>query len=127
MADAVKFSDIMAHLVSRLNTDLPIHGQTGVRVSVQSDDSNLQVILRRDGGSRRSKTITTTVVGVNIYAPTYAQAESLSLIVEAIFDDLADGEPIVGTAQQASIQDVSDFKAQRRFMRFAVDHRGTNL
>lgn len=127
MADAVKFSDIMAHLVSRLNTDLPIHGHDDVRVSVQSDDSPLQVILRRDGGSRRSKTITTTVVGVNIYAPTYAEAESLSLIVEAIFDDLADGDPIVGTAQQASIQDVSDFKAQRRFMRFAVDHRGTNL
>lgn len=127
MADAVKFSDIMAHLVSRLNTELPIHGVSTARVSVQADDSPLQVILRRDGGSRRSKTITTTIVGVNIYAPTYAQAESISLLVEAIFDDLADGDPIVGTAQQASIQDVSDFKAQRRFMRFAVDHRGTNL
>lgn len=127
MADAVKFSDIMAHLIARLNTELTSHGVTTARVSVQADDSPLQVILRRDGGSRRSKTISTTVVGVNIYAPTYAQAESVSLLVEAIFDDLADGDPIVGTAQQASIQDVTDFKAQRRFMRFAVDHRGTNL
>jgi hypothetical protein len=48
-------------------------------------------------------------------------------MVEAIFDDLADGEPITLTSVQASIQDVSDLKSQRRFMRWAVDHRGENL
>jgi len=47
--------------------------------------------------------------------------------VMAVFDDLPDGNPIVDVIPESSIQDVTDLKAERRFMRFAVDHRGTNL
>jgi hypothetical protein len=96
-------------------------------VSVLADESPSQVILRRDGGTRKSKTVMTSVVGINIYAANYSDAETLANLVEAIFDDLADGEPITLTSVQASIQDVSDLKSQRRFMRWAVDHRGENL
>jgi len=127
VADAVIFSDLMAHLVSRLKTGLTDNGYTNVRVGVLADDSATQVILRRDGGTLRSKTIMTDAIGVNVYAPSYGEAEHLSLLVQALFDDLPDGDPIVDTAPESSIQDVSDLKAQRRFMRFAVDHRGTNL
>lgn len=127
MADAVIFSDIMAHLVSRISSALAEQGFTSTRVSVLADESPSQVILRRDGGTRKSKTVMTSVVGVNIYAANYSDAESLANMVEAIFDDLADGEPITMTSVQASIQDVSDLKSQRRFMRWAVDHRGTDL
>jgi hypothetical protein len=127
MADAVIFSDIMAHLVGRLSTALNEHGFAGTRVSVLADDSPSQVILRRDGGNRKDKTIMTSIIGVNVYAASYAEAESLSNLVEALFDDLPDGDPIVSTSVQAFSQDVSDLKAQRRFMRFAVDHRGSNL
>ena len=127
MADAVIFSDIMAHLVGRISTALTAQGFASTRVSVLADDSPSQVILRRDGGNRKGKTIMTSIIGVNIYAATYAEAESLSNMVEAIFDDLPDGNPITLTSVQAFTQDVSDLKAQRRFMRFAVDHRGVNL
>lgn len=127
MADAVIFSDIMAHLVSRISGALTAQGFTSTRVSVLADESPSQVILRRDGGTRKSKTIMTSVVGVTVYAATYADAENLANMVEAIFDDLPDGNPIVSTSVQASIQDVTDLKAQRRFMRWAVDHRGTDL
>jgi hypothetical protein len=127
MADAVIFSDIMAHLVSRISAALTAQGFTSTRVSVLADESPSQVILRRDGGTRKSKTVMTSVVGVNIYAANYSDAENLANMVEAIFDDLADGEPITMTSVQASIQDVSDLKSQRRFMRWAVDHRGTDL
>jgi hypothetical protein len=94
---------------------------------VLADESPSQVILRRDGGTRKSKTVMTSVIAVNTYAANYADAETLANMVEAIFDDLPDGNPIVATSVQASIQDVSDLKAQRRFMRWAVDHRGTDL
>lgn len=127
MADGVIFSDIMAHLVGRLSTALTAQGFASTRVSVLADDSPLQVILRRDGGSRKDKTIMTSTIAVNVYAPTYSEAENLTNMVEAIFDDLPDGNPIVLTSVEAFSQDVSDLKAQRRFMRFAVDHRGTNL
>jgi hypothetical protein len=127
MADGVIFSDIMAHLVTRLKEALTDQGHPDVRVGVKADESGKQVILRRDGGLRVSKTVTNSVIGVNIIAPDYATAEGLALLVEAIFDDLPDGKPIVGTSVQASVQDVSDQKTQRRFLRFAVDHRGTNL
>jgi hypothetical protein len=127
MADAVIFSDLMSHLVGRLSTYLTDHGHTNTRVSVLADDSPSQVILRRDGGSRKSKTVMTSVISINIYTTTYSEAETLANLVEAIFDDLADGNPIVMTSVQAFTQDVSDLKAQRRFLRFAVDHRGTNL
>jgi len=127
MADAVIFSDIMAHLVTRLNAALTAQGFTNTRVSVLADESDSQVILRRDGGIRKSKTVMTSVIAVNTYAANYADAETLANMVEAIFDDLPDGNPIVATSVQASIQDVSDLKAQRRFMRWAVDHRGTDL
>jgi hypothetical protein len=127
MADAVIFSDIMSHLVARLNTGLNAQGFTSTRVGVLADDSTSQVILRRDGGTRRSKTIMTDSIGVNVYESSYANAESLSLTVMAVFDDLPDGQPIVDVVPESSIQDVTDLKAQRRFMRFAVDHRGTNL
>lgn len=127
MADAVIFSDLTAHLVGRLSTYLTAHGFTNTRVSVLADDSPSQVILRRDGGSRKSKTVMSSVISVNIYTTTYSEAETLANLVEAIFDDLADGNPIVMTSVQAFTQDVSDLKAQRRFLRFAVDHRGTNL
>lgn len=127
MADAVIFSDIMAHLVGRIQTALTAEGFTSTRVGVLADDSASQVILRRDGGTRRSKTIMTDSIGVNVYETSYANAEALSLMVMAIFDDLPDGAPIVDTTPESSIQDVTDLKAQRRFMRFAVDHRGTNL
>lgn len=127
MADAVIFSDLTAHLVGRLSTYLNAHGFTNTRVSVLADDSPSQVILRRDGGSRKSKTVMSSVISVNIYTTTYSEAETLANLVEAIFDDLADGNPIVMTSVQAFTQDVSDLKAQRRFLRFAVDHRGTNL
>lgn len=127
MADAVIFSDIMAHLVTRLSAALTAQGFTSTRVSVLADESPSQVILRRDGGTRKSKTVMTSVIAVNTYSANYADAETLANMVEAIFDDLPDGNPIVATSVQASIQDVSDLKAQRRFMRWAVDHRGTDL
>ena len=127
MADGVIFSDIMAHLVSRLGTELTAQGYTSTRVGIKADDSNSQVIIRRDGGSRDSKTVMTSVIGVNIYETSYANAEALALVVEAIFDDLPDGNPIVATSVQSSIQDVTDLKAERRFMRFGVTHRGSNL
>ena len=83
--------------------------------------------MRRDGGTRRSKTIMTDSIGVNVYEASYANAESLSRMVMAIFDDLPNGAPVVDTNPESSIQDVTDLSGQRRFMRFAVDHRGTNL
>lgn len=127
MADAVIFSDIMAHLVTRLSAALTAQGFTDTRVSVLADESPSQVILRRDGGTRKSKTVMTSVIAVNTYSANYADAETLANMVEAIFDDLPDGNPIVATSVQASVQDVSDLKAQRRFMRWAVDHRGTDF
>lgn len=127
IGDGVIFSDIMAHLVSRLNTELTRLGYGYVRVGVKANEDDSQVIIRRDGGSRDSTTLTSSVIGVNIYETTYAQAEDLALVVEAIFDDMPDGQPIVATSVQSSIQDVTDLKAERRFMRFAVTHRGTNL
>lgn len=127
MADGVIFSDIMAHLVSRLKTRLTAEGYTTTRVGIKADDSASQVILRRDGGSRTSKTLTSSVIGVNIYEETYAATEDLALMVEAIFDDLPDGNPIVATSVQSSIQDVTDLQGERRFLRFAVTHRGSNL
>jgi hypothetical protein len=127
MADAVIFSDLMSHLVKRIKDDLVAEGFTTTRVAIKADDSASQVILRRDGGTRRSKTIMTDSIGVNVYAANYGAAETLALMVQAIFDDLADGKPIVDTNPESSIQDVSDLKGERRFLRFAVDHRGTNL
>lgn len=127
MADGVIFSDIMAHLVSRLSTGLTAEGFTSTRVGVLADDSNSQVIIRRDGGTRRSKTIMTDSIGVNVYETSYANAESLARTVLALFDDMPDGNPVVDVNVESSVQDVTDLKAQRRFMRLAVDHRGTNL
>lgn len=127
MADGVIFSDIMAHLVSRLSTGLTAEGFTSTRVGVLADDSNSQVIIRRDGGTRRSKTIMTDSIGVNVYETSYANAESLARTVLALFDDMPDGNPIVDVNVESSVQDVTDLKAQRRFMRLAVDHRGTDL
>ena len=127
MADAVIFSDIMAHLVSRVSSLLTAEGFTTTRVGVLADDTSSQVILRRDGGTRRSKTIMTDSIGVNVYETSYANAETLARTVMAVFDDLPDGNPIVDVVPESSLQDVTDLKAQRRFMRFAVDHRGTNL
>ncbi len=127
MVNAVIFSDIMDHLIGRIGTALTSTAYASANVSVQADTSPLQVILRRDGGTRVSKTITSSVIGVNIFAPTYGDAEGLALLIEAIFDDLADGNPITYVNVQSSVQDVTDLKSQRRFMRFAVDHRGTNL
>jgi len=127
MADAVIFSDIMAHLISRLTTMLSATAYATAKVSVQADDSPLQVIIRQDGGGRPSKTIKTTVIGVNIFAPDFGTAEGLSLLVEALFDDLKDGNPITDVVAQSAVQDVTDMKSQRRFMRFAVNHRGSNL
>jgi hypothetical protein len=127
MANAVIFSDIMAHLVTRIKDGLEDEGFMNTRVGILADDSASQVILRRDGGTRRSKTIMTDSIGVNVYETSYANAETLARTVMALFDDLPDGEPIVDVVPESSIQDVTDLKAQRRFMRFAVDHRGTNL
>lgn len=127
MADAVIFSDIMSHLVFRITAGLTAEGFTTTRVGVLADDTGSQVILRRDGGTRRSKTIMTDSIGVNVYETSYANAETLARTVMALFDDLPNGSPIVDVVPESSIQDVTDLKAQRRFMRFAVDHRGTNL
>jgi hypothetical protein len=127
MADGVIFSDIMAHLVSRLSAELTAKGFTTTRVGIKANDSASQVIIRRDGGSRDSKTVMSSVIGVNIYETSYSSAENLALTVEGIFDDLPDGNPIVATSVQSSIQDVTDLKGERRFMRFAVTHRGSNL
>jgi hypothetical protein len=127
MANAVIFSDIMAHLVTRVQAAVTAEGFTSTRVGVLAEDQASQVILRRDGGTRRSKTIMTDSIGVNVYETSYANAETLARTVMAIFDDLPNGNPIVDVVPESSIQDVTDLKAQRRFMRFAVDHRGTNL
>jgi hypothetical protein len=127
MANAVIFSDIMAHLVTRIKDGLEDEGFMATRVGILADDTASQVILRRDGGTRRSKTIMTDSIGVNVYESSYSNAELLARTVMALFDDLPDGNPIVDTVPESSIQDVTDLKAQRRFMRFAVDHRGQNL
>lgn len=127
MADGVIFGDLMSHLVTRIKTGLVAEGFATTRVGVKADDTTNQVVLRRDGGTRRSKTIMTDSIGVNVYAASYGAAETLALMVQAIFDDLPDGKPIVDTNPESSIQDVSDLKGERRFLRFAVDHRGTNL
>jgi len=127
MANAVIFSDIMSHLVTRLTTELTTLGFTSTRVGVLANDSGSQVILRRDGGTRRSKTIMTDSIGVNVYETSFGTAETLARTVMAVFDDLPNGTPIVDVVPESSIQDVTDLRAERRFMRFAVDHRGTNL
>ena len=127
MANAVIFSDIMSHLVTRLTTELTTLGFTSTRVGVLADESGSQVILRRDGGTRRSKTIMTDSIGVNVYETSFGNAETLARTVMAVFDDLPNGTPIVDVVPESSIQDVTDLRAERRFMRFAVDHRGTNL
>lgn len=127
MSDAVIFSDLMSHLVSRLTNGLTAEGFTTTRVGVLADDSDSQVILRRDGGVQQSTTIMNDSIGVNVYETTYSTAETLSRTVMALFDDLPDGNPIVNVSIESSIQDVTDLKTQRRFMRFAVEHRGTNL
>lgn len=127
MADAVIFSDIISHLVGRLKSGLTAEGFTTTRVGILADTTVSQVILRYDGGNRKSKTVSTTSVGVNIYAGTYGNANSLALMVTALFDDLPNGTPITDTSPESLIQDVSDLSGERRFMRFAVDHRGTNL
>jgi len=127
MANAVIFSDIMAHLVTRIKDGLEDEGFMNTRVGILADDSASQVILRLDVVTRRSKTFMTDSIGVNVYETSYANAETLARTVMALFDDLPDGEPIVDVVPESSIQDVTDLKAQRRFMRFAVDHRGTNL
>lgn len=75
MADAVIFSDIMAHLVTRLSAALTAQGFTNTRVSVLADESPSQVILRRDGGTRKSKTVLTSVIAVNTYSANYADAD----------------------------------------------------
>jgi hypothetical protein len=74
MANAVIFSDIMAHLVTRVTAKLVAEGFTTTRVGILADSSASQVILRRDGGSRRSKTIMTDSICVNVYASSYANA-----------------------------------------------------
>lgn len=127
MADAVIFSDLMSHLVTRLSAGLTAEGYSSTRVGVKADDSVSQVIIRRDGGSRLSKTIMQDSIGVNVYASNYGNAEALSLVVMALFDDLPDGNPITDTVPESSIQDVSDLQGERRFLRFAVNHRGTDL
>jgi len=127
MADGVIFSDIMSHLVTRLSAALTAQGFTDTRVGIKADDSGSQVILRRDGGTKDSKTVMSSVIAVNVYETSYARAETLALMVEGIFDDLPDGNPIVATAVESSNQDVTDLKGERRFMRFAVTHRGSNL
>jgi hypothetical protein len=127
MADAVIFSDLMSHLVTRISAGLTAQGYSSTRVGVKADSSDSQVILRRDGGNRLSKTIMQDSIGVNVYETNYGNAEALSLAVMAVFDDLPDGAPITDTVPESSIQDVSDLEGQRRFMRFAVNHRGTDL
>jgi hypothetical protein len=127
MSDAVIFSDLMAHLVSRLNASLAAQNRTDVRVAIRADDSPSQVILRRDGGNSAGKTLMDSAIGVNIYESSYARAEGLALLVSALFDDLPDGNPITQTSVQSSIQDVTDLRGERRFMRFSVTHRGSNL
>jgi hypothetical protein len=127
MADAVIFSDIMAHLVSRLNALLTAHSRSDVRVAIRADDSTSQVILRRDGGNSAGKTLMDSVIGVNVYETSYSRAETLALLVAALFDDLPDGNPITALSVQSSIQDVTDLSGERRFMRFAITHRGSNL
>jgi len=79
MADGVIFSDIMAHLVERIGTELTARGYTSTRVGIKANDSASQVILRRDGGSRDSKTVMSSVIGVNIYETSYANAETLAI------------------------------------------------
>jgi hypothetical protein len=127
MADGVIFTDIIKYLVGRLKTDLNSQGFNSTRVGVLADDSASQVILRADGGNRQSKTVQTDVVGVTVYAASYAAANTLSLMVMALFDDMPDGTPVTFTNPESTIQDNSDLSGDRRFMRFAVDHRGTNL
>ena len=127
MSDGVIFSDIMAHLVARLSAALTAQGFTDTRTAVRADESASQVILRRDGGTKSGKTLMQSVIGVNIYETTYAKAEELALAVEAIFGDLPDGNPVTATSVQSSIQDVTDLKGERRFMRFTVTHRGSSL
>jgi hypothetical protein len=69
----------------------------------------------------------TDSIGVNVYETSFGDAETLARTVMAVFDDLPNGTPIVDVVPESSIQDVTDLRAERRFMRFAVDHRGTNL
>lgn len=127
MANPVIFSDLMAHLVSRLNSLLTAQDRSDVRVAIRADDSDSQVILRRDGGNSAGKTLMVSAIGVTVYETSYATAETLALLVSALFDDLADGNPITTTSVQSSIQDVTDLSGERRFMRFAITHRGSSL
>lgn len=128
MKDAVLFTDIMSHLVSRVKAELVGTEFETVRVAVIADDSPVQVIFRRDGGNRASTTVMNSIVSVNIHAPlnAYGTAERLSNLVAAIFEHLPDGNPIVNVDVQAFTSDISDATGQRRFMRFAVSHRGGN-
>lgn len=87
----IAFYDLEAELISRLSVALP-----EAYVSTEKPNKDYTpypekiVTVRTDGGYTVDKLIRREKIGVNIYAPTAAEAAALGLLVEATLINMAD-------------------------------------
>lgn len=122
--EPVKFTDLMATLVTKLKPLLAAE-VTGAKVGVVTPKSPAKfVLIRRDGGRAINQVVQAAFISATIYAPDYGTAEDLARAVGWAFEKIADGDPVTMVDVITTSLDTSDETGQRRFIRFEVQHRG---
>lgn len=104
----------------------PEPAATGVHVSDETPNprKNRMVIIRRDGGRRRSWVLEEPSVGVNVWAATKSDCSELAHLVQALMVAAESQGPIVTVQSVFGPSTIPDESGQyRRYMTFDVTAR----
>lgn len=129
---AVIFPDIEKTLVAYLNTVLPSHGATGVRVATkkaQPDEVQpaQEVVLTAAYNNEQDYVRKTASVTLEVYADTYATANSLSLLVAALMPGCVGEEIKLAEVRMGPVRIGEDSTQEKRYIDVGLVVKGTDL
>lgn len=129
---AVIFPDIEKTLVTYLSTALTDHGTTGVHVATKKaqPDQNQpakEVVITAAYNAEQNYVLKSASVTIEVYADTYANANSLSLLVESLIRGCVGEEIKMAEVRVGPVRIGEEGTQEKRYLDVGLMVKGTDL
>lgn len=129
---AVIFPDIEKTLVGYLTTVLPEHGANDVRVATkkaQPDEAQptKEVVITAAYNAEQNYVLKSASVTIEVYADTYANANALSLLVEALIRGCVGNQIKMAEVRVGPVRIGEEGTQEKRYLDVGLMVKGTEL
>lgn len=128
----VIFPDIELTLVAYLNEVLPVYGANDVRVATkkaQPDEAqpSKEVVITAAYNAEQNYVLKSASATIEVYADTYANANALSLLVEAVIRGCVGNEIKMAEVRVGPVRIGEEGTQEKRYLDVGLMVKGTEL